>query len=77
MPRTMRTGRGTETVERGTPLRCPNGHRLRPPNVRIGWLPCTCVPGMGHRTYRCETCRDVVHDPPHVDPTRELAYRPR
>ncbi|MCD5419779.1 hypothetical protein LRS71_09455 [Rhodococcus pyridinivorans] len=49
------------------PKACPNGHRLGPNRVIVGWTPCTCAPGItGHRTYTCRECNEVVERPPHV-----------
>ena len=59
------TGRGHEVAEPPSPPTCPNGHELRPPNVRIGHQPCSCAGPGGHRTFRCETCGAVIYRPPH------------
>lgn len=63
--RTVPTGNGMEVVEVG-PARCPNGHELRPPNVQVFSLPCSCSGPRGHRGYRCWTCNAVIFDPPHT-----------
>ncbi len=48
---------GVVSYERA-PKRCPNGHRLGPHRVVVGWTPCTCATALrpsgatGHRTYR-------------------------
>lgn len=60
------TGRSSE-IREIPPLLCVNGHQLRPPNVAVAHLPCSCAGPGGHRTYTCKTCQDTVYDPPHVD----------
>lgn len=32
------------------PTHCPNGHRLRYPNVHVSWMPCDCPTALAHRT---------------------------
>lgn len=49
------------------PEHCPNGHPLGPRQCLVGWLPCTCGGGNGHRTYTCRTCAAVIYEPPHGD----------
>jgi hypothetical protein len=53
------------TIER-PPLTCPNGHPLGPNRVLVGWLPCSCQGGLGHRTYQCRACAGWVYRPEHV-----------
>jgi hypothetical protein len=71
-----RTGRGPELAE-VPPGYCLNGHALRPPNVQVLWLGCSCAASRGHRGWRCCTCGEVVYEPPHTDRAQESAYRPR
>jgi hypothetical protein len=60
------TGRQTEVVEVDQPERCPNGHRLGPRAVIVGYLPCICSwPERGHRTFACRECSAVVYLPEH------------
>lgn len=60
------------------PTRCPNGHQLGPNGVHVSWVPCTCIEGNnGHLNWTCRTCRAEINDPECVDPTRNVAYRPR
>jgi hypothetical protein len=74
MPRLVPTGRGLEVVE-VRPETCVNGHRLKPPNVQVFSLPCSCSGPRGHRGYRCWTCEDVQYAPPHlVDQGQGSAY---
>lgn len=61
------TGRATE-IREVAPRRCPNGHELRPPNVAVAHLPCSCAGTRGHRTYTCPTCQATIYDPPHTAP---------
>jgi hypothetical protein len=60
-----RTGRTADEVAEVPPAACSNGHPYRPGGVLVGYLPCICGPGRGHRTYRCRTCDVVDHYPPH------------
>lgn len=45
------------------PTHCGNGHELKPPNVKVGWMPCWCSKATGkwsgHRYVHCEVpgCR--------------------
>ncbi len=55
-----------------SPDYCPVGHRLGPRQVTVGWLPCSCAGGRGHRTWQCETCEAVLYDPSH-NPTGTTA----
>lgn len=58
------------SIERA-PTRCPNGHRLGPRTVLVGWVPCDCTPGAGgHRVYTCRSCDVTIGRPPHVGPPR-------
>ncbi len=56
------------------PKRCPNGHRLGPHRVVVGWTPCTCATALrpsgasGHRTYLCIVCEAEIAIPPHTGP---------
>lgn len=56
------------------PKRCPNGHRLGPHRVVVGWKPCTCATALrpsgasGHRTYLCIVCDAEIAIPPHTGP---------
>lgn len=56
------------------PTRCPNGHRLGPRRVVVGWTPCTCATALrpsgatGHRTYLCIVCDAEILIPPHTGP---------
>ncbi len=56
------------------PKRCPNGHRLGPHRVVVGWTPCTCATALrpsgasGHRTYLCIVCDAEILIPPHTGP---------
>lgn len=63
--RTVPTGNGMEVVEVG-PARCVNGHELRPPNVAVSHLPCSCAGISGHRLYQCRTCDATLYAPPHT-----------
>jgi len=73
---TCSTGHGPELAEIPA-AHCPDGYKLRPPNVQVFWLGCACAGGLGHRGYRCWTCGAVLYEPPHTDWTLEVAYRPR
>lgn len=45
---------------------CPNGHRLGPQRVLIGWRACLCrgeAGVSGHRLYDCRTCGETVMVP--------------
>jgi hypothetical protein len=42
------------------PATCPNGHRLGPGRVLVGWQACDCG---GHRTWACRECDGVVYGP--------------
>jgi hypothetical protein len=58
----------SDTEGEWLPNICLNGHRLMPPNVFVGWSPCSCIPRRdGHRTFTCQTCWAVSFKPPHVD----------
>ncbi|MGX7679060.1 hypothetical protein ACSMXN_09180 [Jatrophihabitans sp. DSM 45814] len=59
----VKTARGY--VEVG-PLECANGHRYRGGRVLVGWHPCECAGGNGHRTHECRECGDVRYNPPHI-----------
>jgi len=61
---TRPTSNGHQVVE-VAPTHCPNGHALKRPNVQIGYLPCSCADGRGHRLWRCWTCGAVIYDPDH------------
>lgn len=56
------------------PKVCPEGHRLGPNRVVVGWIPCSCETAlrpsgaMGHRTYRCASCGADILIPPHTGP---------
>lgn len=63
--RTVPTGNGPEVVE-VRPQRCANGHPLRPLNVQVGSLPCSCGGPGGYRLYRCWICGDIQYEPPHT-----------
>lgn len=63
------TGRGTE-VRQLAPARCPSGHPLRPPNVRVAYLPCSCAGVGGHHSWTCVECGHTTYDPMHVDPSQ-------
>lgn len=63
------TGRSSE-IREVPPRFCVNGHPLRPPNVAIAHLPCTCAGLSGHRVHTCLTCQATLHDPPHTDDTQ-------
>lgn len=64
---------GVVSYERA-PKRCPNGHRLGPHRVVVGWTPCTCPTALrpsgatGHRTYLCIVCEAEIFVPPHTGP---------
>ena len=60
------TGRGLQ-MRLVSPPRCPNGHRLRPPNVQCFYLPGGCGGGSGHHGWRCWTCLAVIYEPEHGD----------
>lgn len=60
-----RTGRQSEMVERGQPSRCPDGHRLGPHAVIVGYLPCICAGGSGHRTFACRACGATIYQTEH------------
>jgi hypothetical protein len=53
-------------LEEIAPTHCPNGHRLGPNRVLVGWHPCGCAGGSGHRTYSCRECHVVIYQPPHT-----------
>jgi hypothetical protein len=65
MARTVPTGRGPEVVE-VRPEKCVKGHPLRPPNVQVFSLPCSCSGPRGHRGWRCWTCGEILYAPPHT-----------
>ncbi|MDH6282783.1 hypothetical protein [Prescottella agglutinans] len=48
------------------PAHCPNGHRLGPDQVVVGWMACGCTHNGGHRTYECRTCGTILYVPGHV-----------
>ncbi|WUI02120.1 hypothetical protein OHR68_10020 [Spirillospora sp. NBC_00431] len=57
------------------PATCPNGHKLQPGRVLVGWSPCTCEAAWaahkGHRTTQCRDCQDegwttVRYAPEHI-----------
>ncbi len=56
------------------PKFCPNGHRLGPKRVIVGWTACWCESSLrpsgarGHRTYRCVECAAEILIPPHTGP---------
>lgn len=58
------------------PKLCPNGHRLGPNRVVVGWMPCSCETAVtssgahGHRLYACSSCGAEVLIPPHTAPVR-------
>jgi len=64
---------GVVSYER-PPKFCPNGHRLGPRRVVLGWTPCTCATALrpsgatGHRTYLCIVCDAQILIPPHTGP---------
>lgn len=43
------------------PDRCPAGHSMAPPNVKVGWTPCDCAKAAGrptgHLYAQCWTCK--------------------
>jgi len=44
------------------PTICGNGHDLKPPNVLVGWSPCSCgragnAAPTGHQYVQCLTCK--------------------
>jgi len=49
-----------------SPMHCPKGHTLAG-NVVVGWLPCSCAGGRGHRSWQCQRCQATTYEPPHVD----------
>jgi hypothetical protein len=54
-----------------SPDHCPNGHRLGPGRVLVGWLPCHCARDpnrLGYRTWTCQTCDATIYAPEHTDP---------
>lgn len=62
------TGRATE-IREIAPTHCPNGHELRPPNVRVGYAGCPCAGAQrGHRTYWCIQCGEYTYVPAHDGP---------
>lgn len=46
------------------PVRCSNGHPLRPGSHTVGWAPCKTATRIGHRTHTCDECGAVVYTPP-------------
>lgn len=76
----------TNEIRDHIPFLCPQGHRLGPGRVIVGWSPCICPPcaesgkGLhGHRTYLCLTCKDehmttMCYLPYHV-PSQDDSYR--
>jgi hypothetical protein len=65
-------------------IRCPLGHPTQPHHVRLGHLPCLCLPiqdaigaehGSGHTTLRCLDCaaehvQAIRYEPPHIESSR-------
>lgn len=56
----------------GDPPRvCRNGHRLGPYKVIVSFTHCGCAQvkprSVGHTTWRCRTCNDVIYADGHVD----------
>ena len=64
---------GVAVYER-SPKRCPQGHRLGPDRVLVGWRPCGCPTSthasgaQGHRSWECRVCGAVILRPPHTGP---------
>jgi hypothetical protein len=57
---------------------CANGHRLVPPNVLVGWMPCGCTTKRrGHRTVTCRTCGAVWFKPPHHETMQQSQLQTR
>lgn len=66
MGRVEPTGRTPHEIREVPPDGCSNGHRFRWPRAAfVGFLPCSCAGGNGHRTYRCATCDIVDYYPEH------------
>lgn len=48
------------------PKVCRNEHKLEPPNVKVGWMPCRCSRAdgapTGHMFVVCNTCGWEWHE---------------
>jgi hypothetical protein len=58
------------------PANCPNGHLLGAGTMIVGWLPCVCAGGSGHRCWTCVACGATSFAPDH-DIEAEIAVTDR
>lgn len=63
---TRPTGRTPHEIAEIPPRACSNGHPFRHArSALVGFLPCACAGGNGHRTFQCARCGVVDYYPPH------------